>query len=100
MPVPEPPALAVREAVWRALLELPLRRDAGRQRCHRLGWQPAAVGIDRGHNSAAAAPTTAVLAAGVDEVSAAIAVLFESHAQAYQAISAQVLAFHDQLFGR
>ncbi|MEQ0600188.1 PE family protein, partial [Mycobacterium tuberculosis] len=37
-------------------------------------------------NAAAAAPTTAVLAAGADEVSAAIAALFSGHAQAYQAL--------------
>ncbi|REQ17293.1 PE family protein, partial [Mycobacterium tuberculosis] len=43
-------------------------------------------------NAAAAAPTTAVLAAGADEVSAAIAALFSGHAQAYQALSAQAAA--------
>ncbi|SOJ56543.1 PE-PGRS family protein PE_PGRS16 [Mycobacterium simulans] len=47
-------------------------------------------------NAAAALPTTPVVAAGGDEVSAAIAALFGSHAQEYQAISAQVTAFHDQ----
>ncbi|GAB7143971.1 hypothetical protein LRC484719_25620 [Mycobacterium riyadhense] len=47
-------------------------------------------------NAAALAPTTGVLAAGADEVSAAIAVLFGSHAQAYQALSAQAAAFHAQ----
>ncbi len=44
-------------------------------------------------NAAALAPTTGVLAAGADEVSAAIAVLFGSHAQA---LSAQAAAFHAQ----
>lgn len=39
-------------------------------------------------NAAAAAPTTAVLAAGADEVSAAIAALFGAHGQAYQTVSA------------
>ncbi len=39
-------------------------------------------------NAAAAAPTTAVVAAGADEVSAAIAALFGKHAQGYQALSA------------
>ncbi|WP_459797708.1 PE family protein, partial [Mycobacterium riyadhense] len=48
-------------------------------------------------NAAAAVPTTSVLAAGADEVSAAIAALFGAHAQAYQALSAQAVAFHDQL---
>jgi hypothetical protein len=47
-------------------------------------------------NAAAAASTTRVIAAAGDEVSAAIASLFSSHAQAYQALSAQAAAFHDQ----
>ncbi|KAA1250658.1 PE family protein [Mycobacterium simiae] len=45
-------------------------------------------------NAAAALETTSVLAAGADEVSAAIAALFGTHAQAYQALSAQAAAFH------
>src|ERR1700744_4702537 len=44
----------------------------------------------------AALPTTGVAAAAADEVSAAVAVLFGSHAQAYQALTAQGAAFHDQ----
>jgi hypothetical protein len=47
-------------------------------------------------NMAAAASTTRVIAAAGDEVSAAIASLFSSHARAYQALSAQAAAFHDQ----
>ncbi|WP_264990810.1 PE family protein, partial [Mycobacterium kiyosense] len=47
-------------------------------------------------NSAAAAQTTGVLAAGADEVSRAVAAVFGSHAQGYQALSAQATAFHDQ----
>ncbi|WP_156748017.1 PE family protein, partial [Mycobacterium sp. E3198] len=47
-------------------------------------------------NRAAAAPTTGLLAAGADEVSAAIAAVFAGHAQAYQAVSAQAAAFHAQ----
>src|SRR5271163_4814200 len=47
-------------------------------------------------NGAAAAPTTRVLAAGADEVSAAVASLFAGHAQAYQALSAQASTFHAQ----
>src|ERR1700730_6318017 len=47
-------------------------------------------------NSAAAASATGVLAAGADQVSAAIATVFGSHAQTYQALSAQATAFHDQ----
>src|SRR5215472_4934063 len=46
---------------------------------------------------AAAAPcTTVVLAAGADEVSSGIAAVFGEHAQAFQSISAQATAFHDQ----
>src|SRR5271168_4205599 len=47
-------------------------------------------------NAAAAAPTTVLLAAAADEVSAAIAAEFGTHGQAYQAISAQAEAFHNQ----
>jgi hypothetical protein len=47
-------------------------------------------------NAAAAAPTTAILAAGADEVSAAIAALLSGHAQAYQALTSQMAAFHQQ----
>ncbi|KAA3426443.1 PE family protein, partial [Mycobacterium tuberculosis] len=47
-------------------------------------------------NSAAAAQTTAVAAAGADEVSAAVAALFGAHGQTYQVLSAQAAAFHSQ----
>jgi hypothetical protein len=47
-------------------------------------------------NAAALAPTSGVLAAGADEVSATIAALFGAHAQAYQALSAQAALFHEQ----
>ena len=47
-------------------------------------------------HAAAAAQTTGVLAAAEDEVSAAIAAAFSAQGQAYQALSAQVAAFHDQ----
>jgi hypothetical protein len=47
-------------------------------------------------HSAAAAQTTGVLAAGADEVSAAIAALFSVHGQSFQALSAQAAAFHSQ----
>src|ERR1700758_5169240 len=46
--------------------------------------------------SAAVIPTTAMLAAAEDEVSAAIAALFSTHGQGYQALSAQAAAFHNQ----
>jgi PE family len=48
-------------------------------------------------NAAAAAPTTGVLPAAADEVSALTAAQFAVHAQMYQAISAQAEAIH-QLF--
>lgn len=47
-------------------------------------------------SSAAAAPTETVIAAGADDVSAAIAALFNSHAQAYQMLSQQAALFHQQ----
>ena len=46
-------------------------------------------------NSAAAAPTTGVIPAAADEVSALTAAQFAIHAQTYQAISAQAAAIHD-----
>src|ERR1700739_4310654 len=47
-------------------------------------------------SSAAAAPTTGILAPAEDEVSAAIAALFSAHGEGFQAISAQAAAFHSQ----
>jgi hypothetical protein len=47
-------------------------------------------------NAAAGLPTTTIVAAGEDEVSAAIAAVFESHARGYQALGAQLSTFHDQ----
>src|SRR6185437_3267096 len=47
-------------------------------------------------NAAAAGSTTTLLSAGADEVSAAIAALFGAQGQEYQAISAQVAAFHER----
>jgi PE family len=46
-------------------------------------------------NAAAAAPTTGVVPAAVDEVSALTATQFAAHAQMYQAISAQAAAIHE-----
>lgn len=46
-------------------------------------------------NAAAAAPTTAVIPAAADEVSALTAVQFAAHAQMYQAVSAQAAAIHE-----
>jgi PE family len=51
--------------------------------------------IDQAHATAAAS-TTAVLPAAADEVSAAIAALFSSHAQGFQALGAQAATFHAQ----
>lgn len=48
-------------------------------------------------NAAAAAPTTGVLAAGADEVSAAIATMISQQASEFQALSAQAASFHAQL---
>lgn len=47
-------------------------------------------------NAAAAPATTSMIAAAEDEVSAAIAALFGSHAQEFQALSAEAAAFHDE----
>jgi hypothetical protein len=46
-------------------------------------------------NAAAAAPTTGVVPAAADEVSALTAAQFVAHAQLYQAVSAQAAAIHD-----
>lgn len=47
-------------------------------------------------NLAAAIPTTEVVAAAADEVSAAIASLFGEHAQEFQAAAAQAATYHEQ----
>jgi hypothetical protein len=47
-------------------------------------------------NAAAAVPTTAVAAAGTDEISAAIAALLSGFGQEYQALSLQLNAFQQQ----
>jgi PE family protein len=48
-------------------------------------------------NTAAAAPTTGVVPAAADEVSALTATQFAAHAQVYQVVSAQAAAIH-QMF--
>lgn len=48
-------------------------------------------------NAAAAAPTTGVLPAAADEVSALTALQFATHAEMYQAVSARAAAIH-QMF--
>src|ERR1700737_3271067 len=50
----------------------------------------------RAANAEAVIPTTGLLAAAEDEVSAAIAALFSAHGRGYQALSAQAALFHDQ----
>jgi PE family len=47
-------------------------------------------------NAAAANPTTAVIPAAADEVSALTAAQFTAHAQLYQAVSAQAAAIHEK----
>ncbi len=46
--------------------------------------------------AAASAPTTGIVAAGADEVSAAVTALFQAHAKDYQVLSARAAAFHQQ----
>jgi hypothetical protein len=46
-------------------------------------------------SAAAAAPTTGVVPAAADEVSALTAAQFAAHAQLYQAVSAQAAAIHE-----
>lgn len=46
-------------------------------------------------SAAAAAPTTAVVPAAADEVSALTAMQFAAHGQMYQAVSAQAAAIHE-----
>ncbi len=46
-------------------------------------------------NAAAAAPTTGVVPAAADEVSALTAAQFSAHGELYQAISAQAAAIHE-----
>ena len=47
-------------------------------------------------SAASAAPTTGVVPAAADEVSALTAAQFAAHAQMYQAVSAQAAAIHEQ----
>ncbi|MCV7077479.1 PE family protein, partial [Mycobacterium szulgai] len=56
-----------------------------------LGWVLSAV------NAAAATSTTSLTVAAADEVSAAVAAVFGSYAQAYQRLSAQAAGFHSQV---
>ena len=47
-------------------------------------------------NAAAVSPTTGILAAAEDEVSAAIAAAFSEHGHRFQALSSRAAAFHAQ----
>jgi len=49
--------------------------------------------------AAATGPTTAIVAAAEDEVSAAVAALFGAFGQEYHAVGAQAAAFHEQFVG-
>jgi hypothetical protein len=51
---------------------------------------------ERRANAAAAAPTTGVVPAAADEVSALTAAQFAAHAQLYQAVATQAQAIHEQ----
>ena len=51
--------------------------------------------LDTAH-AAAAAPTTGLVAAGADEVSAAVTALFSEYGQAFHALGAQASTFHTQ----
>ena len=57
------------------------------------GLEAVGSTVDAG-NAAAAAPTTGVIPAAADAVSALTAVQFATHAQMYQAISAQAATIH------
>ena len=50
-------------------------------------------------NAFAATPTTSIAAAGTDEVSVAIAALFGSHGEEFQALTARAAAFHNEFVG-
>jgi PE family len=58
------------------------------------GLQDVGAAVTAG-NAAAATPTTGVIPAAADAVSALTAVQFATHAQMYQAISAQAATIHD-----
>jgi PE family len=71
-----------------------------------VSTQPAALAAAAGslqgigsamsaQNAAVAAPTTGVVPAAADEVSALTAAQFAAHAQMYQAVSAQAAAIHE-----
>ncbi|AEF36959.1 MULTISPECIES: PE family protein [Mycolicibacter] len=47
------------------------------------------------HSAAAASPTTGVVPAAADQVSALTAVQFANHGQSYQAVSTQAVAVHE-----
>lgn len=50
-------------------------------------------------NTMVAGPTSAIIPAAADEVSAALAELFSSHGQLWQALAAQAATFHQQFVG-
>ncbi|KZS58350.1 PE family protein [Mycobacterium kansasii] len=63
-----------------------------------LAAAAALQGVDaalNAQNAATAAPTTSVVPAAVDEVSALTAAQFAAHAEIYQVASAQAAAIHE-----
>jgi hypothetical protein len=56
----------------------------------------ASIGSTISAANAAAAPTTGIVVAAEDEVSAAIAAVFSAHGHGFQALSARAAAFHEQ----
>jgi len=60
--------------------------------------QLGAIGASmNAQSTAAAGPTTAVVPAAADQVSALIAAQFAMHARMYQSVSAQATAVHEML---
>lgn len=51
-------------------------------------------GVMAGAHAAAAAPTTTVLPAGLEEVSALMAMVFNTHGAMHQAVAAEGMAVH------
>ena len=54
------------------------------------------IGLAISADNAAAGPSTALVPAAADEVSALTAAQFAAHAQLYQAVAAQAAAIHEQ----
>jgi hypothetical protein len=59
-------------------------------------WAQDAAAMADDAGVALASPSTGVVPAAADEISAATAALFGAYAQEYQALSNQAAAFHEQ----